>query len=88
MATVLEEHTTEEQRSIVLFLGGGAKGLNAKDIHKEMFAGGSVCRVKRITTGSRNSLKDVRKSRMMPDKVALLRLRQKQLWSGGRVNSS
>jgi hypothetical protein len=34
MATVLEECTTEEQRSVVLFLW--AKGLNAKDIHKEM----------------------------------------------------
>jgi hypothetical protein len=34
MATVLE-CTTEEQRSVVLFLW--AKGLNANDIHKEMF---------------------------------------------------
>jgi hypothetical protein len=35
MATVLEEYTTEEQRSVVRFLW--AKGLNAKDIHKEIF---------------------------------------------------
>jgi hypothetical protein len=35
MATVLEECTTEEQRSFVLFLW--VKGLNAKDIYKEMF---------------------------------------------------
>jgi hypothetical protein len=35
MATVLEVCTTEEQRSVVRFLW--AKGLNAKDIHKEMF---------------------------------------------------
>jgi hypothetical protein len=35
MAIVLEVHTTEEQRSVVLFLW--AKGLNAKDMHKEMF---------------------------------------------------
>jgi hypothetical protein len=35
MATILEECTTEEQRSVVRFLC--AKGLNAKDIHKEMF---------------------------------------------------
>jgi hypothetical protein len=35
MATVLEEYTTEDQRSIVRFLW--TKGLNAKDIHKEMF---------------------------------------------------
>jgi hypothetical protein len=35
MATVLEEFATEEQRSLVRFLW--AKGLNAKDIHKEIF---------------------------------------------------
>jgi hypothetical protein len=35
MATVLEECTTEEQCSVVHCLW--AKGLNAKDIHKEMF---------------------------------------------------
>jgi hypothetical protein len=34
--TVLEECTTEEQRPVVLFLW--AVALNAKDIHKEMFA--------------------------------------------------
>jgi hypothetical protein len=36
MATGLDECTTEEQRSVVHFLW--AKGLNAKDIHKEMFS--------------------------------------------------
>jgi hypothetical protein len=30
---------------------------------------GSVCRVKRFITGSKNSLEDVRKSQMMPDQV-------------------
>jgi hypothetical protein len=36
MATVLEEYTTEEQRSVVsLFLW--TKELNAKDIHKNAF---------------------------------------------------
>jgi hypothetical protein len=35
MATVLEECATEEQRYLVRFLW--AKGLNAKNIHKEMF---------------------------------------------------
>jgi hypothetical protein len=35
MATLLEECTSEEQRSVALFLW--AKGLNAKDVHKEMF---------------------------------------------------
>jgi hypothetical protein len=35
LATVLEECITEELRSVVRFLL--AKGLNTKDIHKEMF---------------------------------------------------
>jgi hypothetical protein len=35
MATVLEEYTTEQHRSLVCFLW--AKGLSAKNIHKEMF---------------------------------------------------
>jgi hypothetical protein len=35
MATVLEEYTTAEQRSVVRFLW--AKGLNANDIYKEIF---------------------------------------------------
>jgi hypothetical protein len=34
MMTELEECNTEEQRSVVRFLW--AKGLNAKDIHKEI----------------------------------------------------
>jgi transposase len=38
MAIMLEDCTVEEQRSVLRFLW--AKGLNAKDIHKEMF---SVC---------------------------------------------
>jgi hypothetical protein len=35
MVTVFEENTTEEQHSVVCFLW--AKGLNVKDIHKEIF---------------------------------------------------
>jgi hypothetical protein len=34
MVTVLEDYTTEEQRSVVRFLW--TKGLNAKGIHKEI----------------------------------------------------
>jgi hypothetical protein len=83
--TMLKEYTTEEQRSVVHFLW--SKGLSAKDVHKEMFpvCGGSVCHVRQFTTGSRNSLKDVRKSQMMPDQVTLLRLQQTHLcsrWKG------
>jgi hypothetical protein len=36
MATVLQECITEEHRSVARFFLW-AKGLNAKDIHKEMF---------------------------------------------------
>jgi hypothetical protein len=77
-----EACTTEERRSVVRFLW--AKGLNVKHIHKEifLFGVGSVCPVKRLTTGSRNYLKDDRKSQMMPDHITLLRLRQKQLCRG------
>jgi hypothetical protein len=34
-----------------------------------LFAVGTVCSVKWFTTGSRNSVKDVRKSQVMPDRV-------------------
>jgi hypothetical protein len=62
-------YTTGDQRSVVRFLW--TKGLNAKGIRKEMFTvyGGKCLRVKRFTTGSRNSLKGVRKSQMKPDRV-------------------
>jgi hypothetical protein len=36
MATMLEEYTTEEEQSSVVYFVW-AKGLNTKDIHKEMF---------------------------------------------------
>jgi hypothetical protein len=68
MATMLEEFITEEQCCVVLFLW--SKGLNARDIRKEMFpVYGGKCGVKRFTSGSGNSLNDVRKSQMMPDQV-------------------
>jgi hypothetical protein len=82
MATVFEECVTEDQLSVVHFCG--QKDSMQKIFVKKcvMFTVGSVCRFKLFTTGSRNSLKDVRKSQMMPDQVALLRLRQKKLCSG------
>jgi hypothetical protein len=47
------------------------KELNAKDIHKEMFpvCGEKYLSRKAIHSWSINSLKDVRKSQMMPDQV-------------------
>jgi hypothetical protein len=56
--------------SVLLCLFCGRTGLNPKGIHKETFPIYScVCRVKRFTTGFRNSLKDVQKSQVMPDRV-------------------
>jgi hypothetical protein len=46
--------------------------------------GGNICRVKRFTTGSRNSLKDVRKSQMMPTKLGKwLRQQSKHFYASG-----
>jgi hypothetical protein len=66
------------QRSVVPFLW--AKGLHGKGVHKDifLFTVGSFCHVKRFTTTSRYSLKEVRKSQKTPEYFALLRLRQKQ----------
>jgi hypothetical protein len=64
MATVLEKCTTEEKLSVLRFLL--TEEFNANGIHKDMFpAYGEKCRLKRFTTGSRNYLKDVRKSQMI-----------------------
>jgi hypothetical protein len=59
MVTVLE-YTTEEQRSVLRFCG--QKDSMRRIFIKKcfLFMVGSVCRLKRFTTGSRNSLKNVR----------------------------
>jgi hypothetical protein len=60
------------------------EGLNAKYIHKEIFPiYGGVCRVRRFTSASRNSLKDVLKSQMMPDRVKWLRQQSKYFCAAG-----
>jgi hypothetical protein len=49
-----------------------------------LFTAGSVSCVKRFTNGSRNSLKDVRKSRDMPDQVRKwLRQQSKYFYAAG-----
>jgi hypothetical protein len=70
MAIVVEEYTTDDQRSIVRFFLW-PNGLDAKHIHKKcfLFTVGSFCRVKRFTTESRNSPNDVQKSQIMPYQV-------------------
>jgi hypothetical protein len=64
METVLEAYPTEEQGSVVLFVG---KRLHAKEIH--LFKLETVCHVKQFISRSRISLKDVRNSQMMRDRV-------------------
>jgi hypothetical protein len=79
MATVLEVCNTEEQCSVVRFY---EQFIFLKKYF--LFAVGSVCRVKRFTTGSRNYLKDVRKSQMMPDQVRKwLRQQVKESYAAG-----
>jgi hypothetical protein len=58
MATVLEECTTEEQRSVVRFCG--QKDSMQRIFTKKyfLFMVGSVCRIKQFTTGPTNTLKD------------------------------
>jgi hypothetical protein len=82
METVLEECNTEEQRSVVRFLWGKNSMQRILVEKCFLFTLGSVCRVKRFTTGSIDLLKDVRKKQIMPDQVALFRLRYKQLCRG------
>jgi hypothetical protein len=49
-----------------------------------LFTMGSVCRVKQFTTGSRHSLKDVRRSQMMPDQVQnWLKQQSKDFYAAG-----
>jgi hypothetical protein len=72
MATVLQEYTTAEQCSVVHFSGqmdSGYSYRNVSCLRWEVF-----CNIKQFRNGLRNSLKDVHKSQMMYDQVALLRL--------------
>jgi hypothetical protein len=81
MATVFQECTIKEQHSVMRFLL--AEGLNAKDIHKEMFNvyGGKCLSHKAVHSWVENSLKDVQKSRMMPDQVwKWLKQQAKDFW--------
>jgi hypothetical protein len=83
MAIGLEGCTIEEQRSAMHI--SVVKGINAKDINKcSLFMVRSGCRVKRFTTGLSNSLKDVRKSQMLPDQVRKWLVQQsKHLYAAG-----
>jgi hypothetical protein len=71
MQTVLGEYTTGQQRSVVHFFFVGKKDSMQRIFIKKrfLFTVGSVCRVKRFTVGSMNSLKDFRKSQIIRDQV-------------------
>jgi predicted peroxiredoxin len=63
-----------------------AKGLNAMDIHTKMFPAydGKCLSRKAFATGSKNSLKNVRNSQLMPDQVRKrLRQQSKDLYAAG-----
>jgi hypothetical protein len=83
MATVLEECTAEKECPVVRFCG-------QKDSMQRMFIKkcflfmvGSVCCIKQFKTEWINSLKDVRKSQMMPDQVQKwLRQQSKDFYTG------
>jgi hypothetical protein len=78
METVLES-ILPKSRILLCFFSGHKDSMQRIFLKKcFLFTVGSVSRLKRFTTESRNSLKDLRKPQMMPDQVALLRLRQKQ----------
>jgi hypothetical protein len=54
-----------------------------------LFTVGSVCRIKWFTSGSKNSLKDVRKLQMMPDQAwKWLRQRSKGFHAADGTNVS
>jgi hypothetical protein len=64
MAIAFEEYTPKSNVLLGVFVGKKTqyKGYSQKKYF--LFAVGSVCRLERFTTGSRNSLKDFRKSQM------------------------
>jgi hypothetical protein len=83
MATVLERNTEEKRFLCVLC---AQKDSMQRTFTKKcfLFTVGSVCRVKRFTTGSRNSLKAVRNPQMMPDQLRKwLRQQPKYFYGAG-----
>jgi hypothetical protein len=84
MTTVLEECITEEQRSVVFFCGQ-KDSIQRIFIKKcSPFMVGSVCRVKGLKTGPRNSIKGVGKSQMIPDQMRKwLREQSKDFYAAG-----
>jgi hypothetical protein len=80
-----EEYTTEEQNCVVHLFCGQKDSMQQIFIKKcFLFMVGSVCSIKRFTTGSINSLKDVQKSQMMLDQLQKWpRQRSKDFYAAG-----
>jgi hypothetical protein len=85
MATVLKDCTTEKQRSVMHSSVGKEDSMRRIFTKKYfLFTVESVRYVKRFTTGSRNSLKDVQKFQMIPDQVLKwLRQQPKDFYAAG-----
>jgi hypothetical protein len=69
MATMLEGIVPKTSVLLCIFRGQKDSIQRISIMKCFLFMVGSVCRIKRLTTGSRNSLKVGRKSQMMPEKV-------------------
>jgi hypothetical protein len=77
--------TSKEQHSLVRIFCGQKDSLQTVFIKKcFQLTVGNVCRFRRFTTESRNSLKDVRKSQMIRDQVRMwLRQQSKDFYAAG-----
>jgi hypothetical protein len=83
MATVFEEYTMEEQRSLVSFLW--AEGLNAKNIHKEMFhlSGGKCLSRKAVHNWGEKCGKRFTDEEVETEVRKLLRQQSKDFYAAG-----
>jgi hypothetical protein len=84
MATVIEDLLLKSSFLLCVICGKNDSTQNIFVKKYFLFIVGSICLVKRLTTVSRNSLKDVRKSQMMPDQVRKwLRQQSKDFYAAG-----
>jgi hypothetical protein len=84
MATVFEDVLPKSR--VLLYFFCGQKDPMQRIFIKNcfLFTVDSVCRVKRFTTGLRNSLKDFRKSQMIPEQIPKwLRQQSKHFYAAG-----
>jgi hypothetical protein len=83
MATMLQEYTTEEQHPGVFFFCVQKDSMQRIVIKIcFLFMVGSVCSIRKLTTGSINSLKDIQKFQMMLNQLQKW-LKQQYLYAVG-----